>query len=390
MATDHDWDEIHDDSGVVIPPEVPQPGDDDYIEKRTFDTDDGLEASTNKPKDEDDDDFAPAGAPPATPPAGTPPAEPPVAENMSGIELYLSQFDIEAGMIQFEDGSAVHFNELDSARQAEVLQQLHSSQATSVEDKFGLDESEISLVNYLRQNNMSVDQMVDAMVREQMASMMTMQELAAENYAEMTPEAIYTKFLQETSPEATPEQLASDLAKAKELSNFAKLSESLRTQFTARQTAEVESANAKAIAEHTALVEEQRQQIVSAVLPMKEIAGLTLDNNIKNTVLDRILQTNEEGDSAFMDEVFAEPESLFKAAFWYTYGEAIVAQRDEYWKKEKSAAYKRGKEDALGITPTASPGRSFVAKSSEQPHTARSARKQEEDSAVSWEELHNT
>jgi len=232
--------------------------------------------------------------------------------------------------------------------------------------------------------------MVDSMVEERMNSLMAMQNLDSEDYTAMTADVLYTKFLQETSPEATPEQLAADLAKAKELSNFDRLAESLRGQFAARQTADIEEANRAAMQEHTDLVEGQRQQIVSAVLPMQEIAGITLDNNIKNTVLDRILQTNDDGDSAFMDEVFTEPESLFKAAFWYTYGEAIVAQRDEYWKKEKSAAYKRGKEDALGISPVASSGRSFVAKPTEQPHTARSARKLEEDSAANWEEIHNT
>jgi len=390
MAEEHDWDEIHDDSGVVIPPEVPQPGDDDYIEQRTFDTDDGLEASINKPKD-DDDDFVPPGTPPATPPPGTPPAEPPVAENMSGIELYLSQFDIEAGMIQFEDGTAVHFNELDAARQAEVLQQLHGTQAAAVEDKYGLDESEIGLLNYLRSNNLSVEEMVDAMVQEKVNNMMSLQEIASENYAEMTPDALYIKFLQETSPEATPEQIASDLAKAKELSNFNKLTETLRSQFSARQEATIAEQQAAAIAEHEALIENQRQEIVSAVLPMQEIAGIPLDNNIKNAVLDRILQVNEEGDSTFSDEVFADPESLFKAAFWFTYGEAIVAQRDEYWKKEKSAAYKRGKEDALGVTAAGSDRKSFIAKPTEKPHTARSsAQQREEADAEDWSSLHNT
>jgi hypothetical protein len=232
--------------------------------------------------------------------------------------------------------------------------------------------------------------MVDAMVQEKVASMMTMQELASEDYSKMEPDTLYVKFLKETSPEATPEQIASDLLKAKELSNFNKLTETLRTQFTSRQTAEISSKQAEATAAHEALVEQQRQEIVATVLPMQEIAGVTLDNNIKNTVLDRILQVNEDGDSAFMDEVFAEPQSLFKAAFWYTYGEAIVAQRDEYWKKEKSAAYKRGKEDALGVTPAPAERKTFIAKSKEEPHTARSGKKQDEESAEDWSSLHNT
>lgn len=186
--------------------------------------------------------------------------------------------------------------------------------------------------------------------------------MTAVDYKTMEPDALYTKFLKETSPEATPEQLATDLAKAKELSNYSKLTENLKTQYIAKQEASVAEQEQTAIAEHNTLVETQRQEIVNAVLPMTEIAGITLDTNIKNTVLDHILQTNEEGDSAFMDEVFSEPQSLFKAAFWYVYGEALVAQRDEYWKKEKSAAYKRGKEDALGITIPEPERKSFTGK----------------------------
>ena len=47
-----------------------------------------------------------------------------------------------------------------------------------------------------------------------------------------------------------------------------------------------------------------------------------------------------------MTQVFSNPKELFKAAFWYKNGLDILKARDEYWKKEKSQAYKRGQVDA--------------------------------------------
>jgi hypothetical protein len=381
-----EWDNIHFGAADDLPPVTANLDDD--LEDRTFGSDEGLEQSANKV--DDDLPLIPAPVDPNAP-EPPPPVEPVVpTSDMSGIELYLSQFDIEAGQIQFEDGTSKHFNELDAAKQAEVLQQLHSTQATAVENQYGLDENEIGLLNYLRSNNLSVEAMVDQMVAERISTMTSLQEMAAQDYATMEPDAIYLKWVKDTSPEATPEQLASDLAKAKESPNFAKLAETLRTQFTKTQQETISAKTQEQVNAHTELVESQRQEIVNAVAPMTELAGITLDQNIKNTVLDHILETNDEGDSAFMDEVFSDPQTLFKAAFWYVYGESLVQQRDEYWKKEKSAAYKRGQEDALGKSSTATPGKSFTSKpiAKVEPHTNRT-KPVVQDEGDDWSELHN-
>ena len=383
---DYDWDNVHFGADDNKPATNVDPDDD--LEPRTFASDDGIEGSSNKGDDDDDFPLVPAPTPDPDKPANV--DEPPVAENMSGIELYLSQFDIEGGIINLEDGTSKHFNDLDAGTQAEVLQQLHSSQASTVETKYGLDETEIGLLNYLRSNNLTVDEMLDQAVNERVAAMMSVQELALQDYAKMDSDTLYMKFLQESNPEATPDQLAADLAKAKELSNFSKLTDTLRGQYVSQQNATLAETNAKATQDHQALIESQRQEIVQAVLPMNEIAGIQLDQNIKNTVLDHILETNDEGDSAFMDEIFSEPEKLFKAAFWYVYGDALVAQRDEYWKKEKSAAYKRGKEDALGVSPTPAQGRSFTNKPADkkEPHVSATAQRNRDDDGSDWSDLH--
>lgn len=276
--------------------------------------------------------------------------------DQSGIELYLAQFDIEGGMINFEDGTSKHFDEVEPAKQAEILQQLHGNQSSSVEEKYGLVDDEIGLINYLRENKLSVQDMVESMAQERVTTLLALQQSETTNFDEMTDEAVYTRFLKESNPEDSAEDIETKLDQAKKLSSFANLSTALRTQYKGAQTQKLSEANTLQTQEREAALDAQRTEVVEAVVTMKDVAGIALNDNIKNSVLDRVLEVNESGDSVFMDEVFGDPKKLFTAAFWYYYGDNISKQRDDYWKKEKSAAYKRGKSDALG---TSKPGISF-------------------------------
>lgn len=318
---------------------------------------------------DDDDDVDPDKAlvtPPGPPdPDPDPDADPKKTDDpaktdtadQSGIEQYLSQFDIEGGMISFEDGTSKHFDELEAAKQAEVLQQLHGNQTTSVEDRYGLVEDEIGLLNYLRENKLSVQEMVETMATERVQTLMAVQQSNNTDYDTMSDEAVYSKFLQEANSEDTPEQIETKLQEAKGLSTFSNVTAALRNQYKTVQTTTAKAATDASIKENADVLESQRKTVVEAVRSINDIAGVELNDNIKNSVLDRVLEVDSKGESLFMGEVFADPTKLFKAAFWYYYGDGVSKQRDEYWKKEKSAAYKRGKSDALG---TSQPGISFT------------------------------
>lgn len=269
-------------------------------------------------------------------------------DNLTGIERYLSQFDIEAGMIQFEDGTSTHFNELEADRQSEILSQLHTQQASTIEDKFGLDEGEISLINYIRENNTTVEGMVEELANERVQTLLAMQQTSSDDFDSMADDSVYTKFLQNSSPDATPEQLEEDLEKAKQQTNYKNVVESVRTQFKTEQQSELARAQQDEKLNQQATLEEQRQQVIDTVIGIGEVDGIELNDGTKNGILDHVLEVNEHGDSLFMEEVFGEPDKLFKAAFWFYNGAEILKQRDDYWKKEKSAAFKRGKESALG------------------------------------------
>lgn len=352
---------------------LPGDDDDDDDEPPVPGDGDGDGDDTNKGANANDD-------PPDPGTEGDPPEGDPGTEDQSGIELYLAQFDIEGGMINFEDGTSKHFDEIDAAKQAEVLQQLHGNQATSVEEKYGLAGEEIGLINYLRENKLSVQDMVENMAKERVETLMALQQSETTNYSKMSDDAVYTKFLKETSPEDTPEEIETKLEDAKKIASYGNLTGALRTQYEGKQSKEVSDAKSAKDAEVAQTLETQRKSVVEAVVNIKDVAGVELNDNIKNSVLDRVLEVDDSGDSLFMSEVFGNPEKLFKAAFWYYYGDNVSKQRDDYWKKEKSAAYKRGKSDALGYS---KPGQSFV--SNKNKRTQDPIRHKEQTTVNDWE-----
>ncbi len=320
--------------------------------KPTADSPEGLEAAAQaKASDLNDDDGDPLKDPAEDNNTDVPPGKKGEDDNdikMTGIEQYLSQFDIEGGMITFDDGTSSHFDELAEEKKMEVLTQLHTSQTKTVEDKFGLDENEIGLINYLRTNKVTVEQMIEGMAEDRIKTLQAVREIETQDFKEMSPEAIYLQFLKKSNPEASTEDLEGDLEKAKQQSGFEKMAESLRKQLESDQSKVINSKLREDRTAQDGMIEEQRKQVVEAVAGMTDIAGVELNDNMKNGLLDRVLEVNDYGDSKFMEEVFGEPTKLFNAAFWYYYGTDLLTQRDTYWKQEKSKAYKRGRQEALG------------------------------------------
>jgi hypothetical protein len=319
--TDEDGDQKQTDGNSVTDKDTSNSNDDgkgstDKVESDAEDKD------SDKPKDEEEEG------------SGT--------EDLSGTERYLSRFGIEAGMIEFDNGESKHFDELDAEKQEEVLAQLHSSNETSIEEKYGLDEKEIGFINYLRENKTSVEEFIQDAAARRVQTILAQQQVGNEDYDKLDEDMIFTAFLKKNNPEATPEEIEEDLKKAKELKGYKTTVNGIREQFKKDQKAEVETLRTKSLQDRQKELEEERKLVVNKVSELNDIDGFQLDDSTKNSVLDLILEVDEDGDSRFLTEVFSDPEKLFRAAWWYQNGSDVMKQREEYWKKEKSAAYKRG------------------------------------------------
>jgi hypothetical protein len=267
-------------------------------------------------------------------------------ENLSGIEKYLAKFGIEGGMIQFEDGDQKHFTELDQDKQAEILETLDTMARPDIEEQYGLDEDEVGLINYLRETGMSIEQAIDQMAAQRAQAYITAQQAQTINVDEMDDDTVYASYLLQKNPEMDAEALEKELEAAKKLSNYTSWVEDLRNDIKEAQQMMTHEQQEQARKQMMDEIEEQRQEVVSAVSKMGELDGLKINDGIKNDVLDLILNVDEDGDSLFMTQVFSDPNELFRAAFWYKNGADIIRAREEFWKKEKSAAYKRGLDDA--------------------------------------------
>lgn len=269
-----------------------------------------------------------------------------VDDNLSGVERYLSAFNIEGGMIDFKDGSSTHFNELPADKQAEVLTKLHETSAKGVEEKYGLDEDEIGLINYIRQQEGTVDDVINNIAQQRAQTYITSQQVQDMDISKMGNDEIYTSFLMKSNPEITTEQLEQDLETAKKMSNYDNIVNNIKDGMVQERESTLNQQKQESNANMMSEIEDQRKQVVDKVSKMDAVDGLTINDGIKNDVLDLILNVDDDGDSLFMTDVFGDPEKLFKAAFWYKNGTDIISSREDYWKKEKSAAYKRGVKDA--------------------------------------------
>jgi len=374
MADSNSWDDWNDQE-PANPVTVANLDDDETLDPKVLDDDDIPFANpqTLNPLDGDNDDE---------------PGEPKDNEgsvDISGIELYLAQFDIEGGVIAFEDGTTSHFNDLTPDKQAEVLQQLHETNTPAIEDVYGLDDTEVGMINYLRANNLTVEQLIETMAEERVNTILARNQSASVDYDTMPADSVYLKFLSKSDPDATEDQLEENLRIAKSASNYEKLTATLREQYKSEQLAEARSANDMEKRAQLDELEDQRRLVVDTVKGITDVAGVQVNDDVKNSILDRVLEVNDDGDSIFLGEVFSDPTKLFQAAFWYYYGEDLSRQRDEYWKKEKSMAYKRGRQDALGTNDTSSK-RSFTSKPVDQaPGSRRTPANETEDD---WESLH--
>lgn len=270
---------------------------------------------------------------------------------LSGMEKFLSEYGIIGGMIPFEEGESKHFEELTDEEKFNVLSTLIESHAVPIEQKYGLDQDEVNILNYFRSQEKPITEALDELVEKRLQDIILERTAASTDYENMPSDAIYLKWLKENNPEASEEDLKEDLETAKKLKSFEKTVDGVKKIFVEKQAAEIAAQEAERKKSELAELEADRETIVKHVSQIDQIAGFTVTDIEKNEILSKLLEVNEHGDSLFMEEVFADPAKLFKAAWLYNKAEKMFDDMADYYKKELSKQYKKGREEALNGTP---------------------------------------
>lgn len=266
-------------------------------------------------------------------------------ELLTGTEKFLTQYGIEAGIIEFEDGTKKHFDELEKDEQFNVLKSLVEKNKAEIEKEYDLDEEEIGFLNFARENKMTVTEAINALVEE--AIVKRGGESDSIDYNTLSNDEIYMKYLKELNPDAKKEDLQTELEEAKKLKSFEKSVNNLKETYIKNQNDAIENEKQKIAKEEAKNLEAEREEIVNTVSSIKHVAGWEISDEQKNECLSELVEVNEFGDSKFMERVFSSPELLFKVAWLEKYGEKYFDEMSEYYKNQISEARKRGREEAI-------------------------------------------
>lgn len=239
------------------------------------------------------------------------------------------QFENEEGEIE-----TVDFDSLDKETQLTMLKELSDP---------GLSDHEIEVVNFLRRNNASFDDVINYYAEQRLQQYLSENpdQVHQKKYSvdEYSNDELYLADLKNKYPTLTDEELLSELDNAKlneEL--FNKKSEAIRQQYK-----EIEEQQLK----DQELAEQQRyealqQNITNAVLNFKEVSidsdpdsedwrGIEIEDGDRQQILSYLLDQDQEGKSQLVRDI-EDPNSLIELAWYKLYGQDLVHNVTKYWK----------------------------------------------------------
>ena len=252
---------------------------------------------------------------------------------------YLKEMGIaDSKAIQFENDEGeietVDFDTLDRDTQLTMLRELSDP---------GLSEHELEVVNYLRRNNVSFNDVIEHYAEQRLQQYLSENpdQVHQKTYSvdEYSNDELYLADLKNKYPTLTDEELLSELDAAKlneEL--FNKKTEAIRQQYK-----EIEEQQIK----DQELAEQQRyetlqQNITNAVLNFKEVSidpdpesedwrGIEIEDGDRQQILSYLLDQDQEGKSQLVRDI-EDPNSLIELAWYKLYGQDLVHNVTKYWK----------------------------------------------------------
>ena len=262
-------------------------------------------------------------------------------EDIQPVSNFLYEFLKERGIedpskLQFEneDGEIeeVDFNSLSEEEKLNII--------NSISDP-GLSQHETDVINYLRQNNVTFNQVIDYFSKK-----------AVEDYLAQNPDQVHQKSytiddynddelyladLKSKYPEFTDEELMSKLESAK--SNealFKKEVDALRVDYKKQEDAEIEAQKQQEQADYDNLVG-NLQNILSNFNEVAldstdaESDVLEIEDSDKQQVLAYLLNQDSEGKSQLVKDL-ENPATLIELAWLRTQGRALIDNTTRYWK----------------------------------------------------------
>lgn len=237
------------------------------------------------------------------------------------------QFENENGEIEDVD-----FNSLSKEEQLTMLQEL---------SKPDLSDHEVQVVNYLRQNKVTFDQVIDYFANQRLEEYLNAhpEDVHQKTYSidDYNDDELYLADLKSKYPSFTDEELMSKLNIAKSDEDlFQKEVDVLRESYKAQEDQMLKDAE---LAEKQQY-EDLQNNLMQAVSQFNEISldtadansdSLVIEDSDKHQILAYLLNQDKDGKSQFVKDI-EDPNALIELAWYRTHGRNVIDGISQYWK----------------------------------------------------------
>ena len=237
------------------------------------------------------------------------------------------QFENESGEIEDVD-----FNSLSREEQLTMLQELTAPD---------LSEHEVGVINYLRQNRVTFDQVIDYFANQRLEEYLNAhpEDVHQQSYTidDYSDDELYLADMKSKYPSFSDEELLSKLNIAKSDEDlFKKEVDVLRESYRAQEDQMLKDAE---LAEQQQY-EDLQNNLLQAVSNFNEISldtadvnsdSLVIEDADKHQMLAYLLNQDKDGKSQFVKDI-ENPATLIELAWYRTQGRNVIDGISQYWK----------------------------------------------------------
>lgn len=253
------------------------------------------------------------------------------------LHTFLKEKGIEdPSKLQWEDENGeitdVDFDNLSDEDKLNVLNSLADP---------GLSQAEIDTINYLRQNNMTLNQVVDYFSKKAVDDYLAKNpdQIHQKTYEidDYTDDELYLSALKMQYPNFTDEELTSKLETAKSNEElYKKEVTALREEFKKEEEAQIEAQKQQEQQEYDDLVGNLKNVLgnfnevaLDSTDPESDV--LEIEDSDKDLVLAYLLNQDTDGKSQLVKDL-ENPATLIELAWLRTQGRTLIDNTTRYWK----------------------------------------------------------
>ena len=235
----------------------------------------------------------------------------------------------------------------DGAEEVVTFESLSDEEKLSILNApdFELDESEIEVINFLRSNNTTLEDIIKQ--REQEAVKAALAQEDEFTVDAISDEELFVADLKSRYPNLTDEELANELDR--EMGNdalFRKKADTIREQYKQMEQLDKEERSRQAESEAEQEYEKLSSELLEVAQGVEDMYSLELEDQDKDDVLRCLLEKDTQGQSKFI-KLLEDPKMLFRLAWFAEKGDEAFDTIHQYYKKEIETA-RRGKPTVPG------------------------------------------